>query len=77
MYFGLGKANQLATTVVDNDSEIEMRQLLVEQVSQDDDGAVYKSPEPNGGVIHQMWERVDEAYLKPVFGGNPRTPTNI
>jgi hypothetical protein len=28
--------------------------------------------EEDGKGIHGMWEDVDEKYLKPLFGGNPR-----
>lgn len=57
LYLDLGKTSNVVG--------IEMRQLLVEDSS-------YKTTEESVGRIHRLWEKVDEDYLKPVLGGNPR-----
>ncbi|TYZ63622.1 hypothetical protein PybrP1_008838 [[Pythium] brassicae (nom. inval.)] len=36
---------------------------------------VHESP-PGSQSVHNAWVELDERYLKPVFGGNPRQPRN-
>lgn len=45
--------------------------LLSDSPQNYEDFAPNEEDESTGG-IHDMWEQVDEQYLKPIFGGYPR-----
>lgn len=49
--------------------------LLADSPQNYEDFAANEESESVGG-IHDMWEQVDERYLKPIFGGYPREKSN-
>lgn len=82
-YFELNCPSNSGTTASHEDSDaIELQNLMERQNSTDSvvDGksnnTASNSPSSTtsnrSGAIHSIWEKVDEEYLKPVFGGNPR-----